>query len=363
MNQISRYPVHTNSKIDISAFGPAHDGSAGPSTQSFTIRDVTVPQVSVLIAAWNEAAMIGRCLDSLLAIENADLEIIVCAGGTDDTLERARAYESRQVVVLEQQPGEGKQGALRRCLAESSHAIIYLTDADCVVPADTLLRMVTMVDDGSEDVVTSDSLPLPEQTGNWLVQYQHHLDTVGSRRLPDYTNGMHGRNSAVRRSSLVAAGGFGWSAPIATDYTLSEQLQRQGFKIRHLSDAPVYSEYPESVSAFVSQRSRWLRNLILLGLRYRRWSVALPAVGSSLVFIGSALCVFTSLLGWRTTPSLGAIALALIATRRARTALDVEPKSRRTKVAILSLLLLPVDIWIRSRALVDLLLPDRRWRW
>jgi glycosyltransferase involved in cell wall biosynthesis len=85
-----------------------------------------LPSVSVLLPAWNDAAMIGRCLESLLTIDWPDLEIVVCAGGADGTLDIARHYESERVTVLEQHPGEGKQAALRRCLERSRGDIIYL---------------------------------------------------------------------------------------------------------------------------------------------------------------------------------------------------------------------------------------------
>src|SRR5690606_13618117 len=51
-----------------------------------------LPSVSVLLPAWNEASTLGRCLDSLLAIPWPDLEIILCAGGNDGTVEIAKRY-------------------------------------------------------------------------------------------------------------------------------------------------------------------------------------------------------------------------------------------------------------------------------
>src|SRR5437868_2936186 len=60
------------------------------------------PKVSVLVAAWNEAAIIGRFLESLLASPYPELEIIICAGGSDQTLEIARRYLCKKVTIIEQ---------------------------------------------------------------------------------------------------------------------------------------------------------------------------------------------------------------------------------------------------------------------
>src|SRR6266545_682146 len=53
---------------------------------------VARPSVSVLLPAWNEAVMLRRCLDSILAIDWPKLEVVLCAGGNDGTLEIANRY-------------------------------------------------------------------------------------------------------------------------------------------------------------------------------------------------------------------------------------------------------------------------------
>src|SRR5687768_5466499 len=88
--------------------------------------------VSILVAAWNEAEHIDDLIASCLRWAYPRKELVLCAGGADDTLRRARRWEGAGVRVLEQLPGEGKQGALERCLREATGEIIVLTDADCV---------------------------------------------------------------------------------------------------------------------------------------------------------------------------------------------------------------------------------------
>jgi glycosyltransferase involved in cell wall biosynthesis len=89
---------------------------------------------SIVIAAHNEAAVIGRCLDALLADATpGEFDVIVVANGcTDDTAGVAAARAGVQVLDL---PDAGKVPALNAGdAAAAGYPRIYL-DADIVIPA------------------------------------------------------------------------------------------------------------------------------------------------------------------------------------------------------------------------------------
>ncbi|WP_426594489.1 glycosyltransferase [Cellulomonas sp. McL0617] len=92
--------------------------------------------ISVVIAAYNEAAVIGRNLDLLLEKSTpGELDVIVVANGcTDDTVERASA---RGVLVIDR-PTPGKAAALDAgdALAKG-YPRVYL-DADIAVTTDSV---------------------------------------------------------------------------------------------------------------------------------------------------------------------------------------------------------------------------------
>jgi cellulose synthase/poly-beta-1,6-N-acetylglucosamine synthase-like glycosyltransferase len=223
---------------------------------------VETSSVSVLVAAWNEERTVGRCLDSLLAIECPDLEIIVCAGGTDRTLKIARGYPSESVIVLEQRPGEGKQHALRRCFERSRGEIIYLTDADCVVPGDVFQSVIAPIRAGACDAATGTSRPPEEQIHASLPFFQWSILRAVERRRPEASDGLLGRNCAVRRDALQAAGAFHDSVPIGTDYHLARRLLENGARIQFVP-AAVETVFHERPGAALRQQSRWLRSIFL----------------------------------------------------------------------------------------------------
>jgi cellulose synthase/poly-beta-1,6-N-acetylglucosamine synthase-like glycosyltransferase len=105
--------------------------------------DVT-PSVSVIVAAYNEAAMIGRKLDTVLTTDYPQdrLEVVVASDGSDDGTERvAGSYADRGVRVLAL-ARVGKAAALEAAVATSRGEILVLTDANSLFRRDTLRALV-----------------------------------------------------------------------------------------------------------------------------------------------------------------------------------------------------------------------------
>ena len=113
-----------------------------------------LPLVSVLVAAWNEAAHINRHIESFLALRYPNKELVLCAGGNDGTLDLAYACAGPQVELLPQAPGEGKQRALARSFHQARGEVIFLTDADCELADEPFERTLWPVIGYGEQVAT-----------------------------------------------------------------------------------------------------------------------------------------------------------------------------------------------------------------
>jgi glycosyltransferase involved in cell wall biosynthesis len=149
---------------------------------------------SVVIAAHNEAPVIGRCLDALLAdAAPGELDITVVANGcTDDT---ALLAAQRRVRVIEL--GEaGKSAALN---AGDRHAIgyprIYL-DADIVLPTAAARALAAAV--GGQALAAVPRRELDLRGRPFLVRGFYAINS----RLPMYRDGLFGRGAIA----LSAAG-------------------------------------------------------------------------------------------------------------------------------------------------------------
>jgi cellulose synthase/poly-beta-1,6-N-acetylglucosamine synthase-like glycosyltransferase len=227
-----------------------------------------LPLVSVLVAAWNEADMIERHLESFLQLRYLNKELVLCAGGDDGTYELAKRYGGPQVTVLAQQPGEGKQRALERSFAQSRGEVIFLTDADCLLSDEAFERTLYLVARDEEEASTGTSRPLPEQLGNPFLVSQASTQLYSSLHLPDYWSGLLGRNAALRRELLQRSRGLAAPAATGTDYVLAKELVRSGARIRQVPHSQVFTRYPTGARPYLQQQRRWLRNVALHGQHY-----------------------------------------------------------------------------------------------
>jgi hypothetical protein len=218
------------------------------------------PRVSILVPAWKEAGTIGPCIESILGLRYPDVELIVCAGGDDGTLDIARRYEGSRVIVLEQTSGEGKQGALRRCYAQSTGEVIFLTDADCLLDDASFERTLVPVIAGGENAATGSWRPLDRQRDQPFVQYQWSHHVYRELWMPPYAPALDGRNAAVKRPALEQVGAFEIPAPVGTDLALSRQLRAASHSVRFVRESRVQTEYPETLGDYRRQLSRWFRN-------------------------------------------------------------------------------------------------------
>lgn len=226
------------------------------------------PKINVLVAAWNESSHIETHLRSFLDLSYPDIELILCAGGTDDTFERALRYTDERITIIKQHPGEGKQHSLARCFELAKGEIIYLTDADCVYSQEPFLRLIAPIINEGEQVTTGTSRPLDEQLNKLLPIYLWTSDIVANYHSPYYIKGLLGRNAAMSRQALDKIGGLNFEAVTGTDYQLAQRLLASGFSIRHVKDSIVPTEYPENFKMYQRKQSRWLRNLLIYGKKF-----------------------------------------------------------------------------------------------
>ncbi len=327
----------------------------------------TLPRVSILLPAWNEAEYIRDCLEAIRGLCYPDLELILCAGGTDGTLDLARRFAPPGAVVLEQGPGEGKQRALQRCLEHATGSIVFLTDADCLLEDETFERTLWPILMGEEVVTTGARRPLDGQKSHPLAAFQwsHHLWMQAA--APMYVDTLDGVNAAVRRDVLERVGGFSVPASIGTDYALSRQLGDAGYRIRFVPQSRMRTAYCTGVGEYLRQRSRWFRNRLLHGLRYRRWREVGGHLWAALTSLGMLAIPLMGGLGSRLLWALWLAALSHLVFSQARFtgAAWVQGAARLSHWWQYGLFLPYIVIgWAANvRGLVESLIPGRRWRW
>ncbi|GAA3888891.1 glycosyltransferase [Streptomyces lacrimifluminis] len=145
---------------------------------------------SIVIPAHNEARVIGRLLDSLVA-DSADGEtdiVVVCNGCTDDTARIAATHGPRVRVV--EIPTPSKHAALR---AGDDHARGFprlYVDADVVLTAADVRALVEPLNDDTSDILaTAPERRIPLTGCGWRVRAYYRV----WQRLPAVREGLFGR--------------------------------------------------------------------------------------------------------------------------------------------------------------------------
>ncbi|MFI7544403.1 glycosyltransferase [Actinoplanes sp. NPDC049599] len=141
---------------------------------------------SVVIAAHNEAAVIGRCLDALLAEATpGEFDVIVVANGcTDDTAAVAATRSGVRVIDL---PTAGKAAALNAGDAVASGFPRVYLDADIVLTTAAARSVTGALGDGALAATVGRQLDLAGRPLPVRAYFAVH------GRLPVFRDGLFGR--------------------------------------------------------------------------------------------------------------------------------------------------------------------------
>lgn len=110
----------------------------------------TTPTVSLVVAAWNEAEVIGAKLENSLALDYpADrLEVLIGSDGSDDgTDDIVRSVRDPRVRLLPGPARTGKVGVLNRVIPEARGEILILSDANTELSTHAIRNLVRHFDD------------------------------------------------------------------------------------------------------------------------------------------------------------------------------------------------------------------------
>ena len=278
------------------------------------------PTISILAPAYNEEATIETSLRALLALQYPSLEIIVISDGSKDrtvqvliekfalvavktiyeqrirtkpvrSLYRSSTYSS--LVVVDKENG-GKADALNVGLSFARGELVCAMDADTLIEADGLQRMVRpflyatdvvatggtiRVVNGSQvkhGRVAKTAVPTHMLAGMQVVEYLRAFlfGRLGWNRLGGNII-ISGAFGLFQREAVVNAGGY-LHDTVGEDMELVLRLKRLSYeqggpgKIGFVPDPVAWTEVPESAAVLGRQRDRWHRGLADVLWRHRR---------------------------------------------------------------------------------------------
>ncbi len=224
------------------------------------------PLVSVIVPAYNEGAVLDRCIRSILACAYPFKELIlVDDGSTDDTLAIMRRYEHHPRVTVIAKSNGGKASALNAGLRQARGEVLFFVDADGLFREDTIHAMLAGFEDATVGAVCGNDAPVNlDRIQTRLLCLLSHVGTGFVRRALSTINCLpivSGNIGAFRREALERAGPFREGC-IGEDLELTWRIHRAGYRVMFQPRALVYAESPSTLRGLWKQRVRWARGLL-----------------------------------------------------------------------------------------------------
>ena len=232
------------------------------------------PSVSVVVAAYNEEAVIERRLDNLLALDYPEdrLEIVVASdASTDRTNELVEAVAAREPRVrLLDCPRGGKVAAQDRAVRETTGDVVAFSDANATWAPDALRHLVADLADPEvayvcgrlrlEDAAGSNREGLYWRYELWLREQESRLGSI---------TGGNGSIYALNRGDYVEVDPR-WGHDLAFPYRMVQAGRRAVYQpAAHAFEKPTptnETEYARKVRMFehcweITLRGSMLRRL------------------------------------------------------------------------------------------------------
>jgi hypothetical protein len=178
------------------------------------------PTISVIVAAYQVADVVGDALESIRRQTLPPLEVIVCDDGSTDDLEHALAPYRGQIVLLRKENG-GEASAKNAAASVARGDFVAILDADDVYLPQNLEALSELAQLRPDlDILTTDALIVANglevrqvYDRSWRFEVQDQRRAILQR---NFVFGL----AAVRRRRLLEHGGFDESIRWTTDWDL-----------------------------------------------------------------------------------------------------------------------------------------------
>src|SRR4051794_35505001 len=225
--------------------------------------------ISVIIPAYNAAASIGACIESVLAQQTRERYelLVVDDGSTDCTGEVAARYPRVRVL---RQANTGVGGARNLGAREARGWILCFIDADCVATSGWLDALVGAIRDGADGVKGTLLTNQPEPVARFTqIEYEDKYDRMAVRSRIDFIDM---GSAAYRRDVMLelGEGGFDTSFPGASveDQEFSYRLAKLGCDLRFVAGATVYHRHPTTLRSYIRRKFNIGRWKVLVHVRH-----------------------------------------------------------------------------------------------
>jgi cellulose synthase/poly-beta-1,6-N-acetylglucosamine synthase-like glycosyltransferase len=171
----------------------------GRSGQPAAVDPAELPNLSLLIAAYNEEAVIRARLENALAMDypRDKLEIVVASdGSSDNTAKIVDSFADQGVRLLDYRRRRGKMAVLNAAVPELKGEIILLSDANTDIDAAAPKKLVRWFQDPAIGVVCGRLILVGRETGKNVDNLYWNYETC-LKKCEGRLRGLLGANGAI----------------------------------------------------------------------------------------------------------------------------------------------------------------------
>ena len=190
------------------------------------------PLVSCVVPIYNKAAYLHEAVESLLAQEYAQMEIIIVDdGSTDHSVKIAESLaasdQTRRIRVKRKQNG-GISDARNAGIAEAKGRVVLCLDADDIAQPTFLKKALTAMRSEGANLVCSDVELFGSETGEWIpepydpyyIRYNNSVPTL----------------AVFDRELWVKTGGYKVAIPFAEDWEFFINCSRYDLVVKKIPE-------------------------------------------------------------------------------------------------------------------------------
>ena len=216
------------------------------------------PSVTLLIAAYNEEAVIEEKIRNSLAIQYPKelfQVVIVTDGSADKTPEIAKRYINSGFEILHEPERRGKMAAINRALPQARGEIVVFSDANNYYPPDTILKLVQPFCNPAVGAVTGAKVigqgdgSLGASEGLYW-KYESFIKKQESRA--GSCTSAAGEVLAIRKNLYAPPPDH----VINDDFYIAMQIVRKGFRLVYVPEAKSIERVSPSAQDEITRRTR-----------------------------------------------------------------------------------------------------------
>jgi len=193
-------------------------------------------KISVCIPTYNSAAYIRECIESVLAQEGVELEVIVSDNASkDDTWGIIQSFSDTRIRAVRSSQNSGMTVNFNRALREATGEYVKLLCSDDLLEPNSLTQQAKLLDEHPELAMVTSATRLIDSHNRELAVVKWFskpviIETLNLRTISLIYGNVVGEPSAVlfRREAWLRAGAFKDGLVTLIDLDMWFRLVRQG---------------------------------------------------------------------------------------------------------------------------------------